>query len=161
MGEVLIHCYGCDKTVAVEEGAMARGLQAARWSFETGQTFCPSCTSSQNPSAPSAPSTDSSAVDLGQAMGLRADSSANALERFPGGAVSRERGVGRALRLMRSSLSVLREDPQLLLFPVLAMLANLAVGAVWFALSISAGGGGRHLSRGTWLLTSLIAAYPI
>jgi hypothetical protein len=164
MSEMRIHCYGCNKTVDVDQSAMARGLQAVGWAFETGQTFCPSCARARNLGAPSmstssAPSTDGSAVELGQAVGLEADT-ANALEPFSGGGVSSERGFGRALRLMQASLSVLRGDPQLLVFPVVAMLGNLAVGVVWFALAASTGSG-AHASRGTWFLTSLIVAYPV
>ena len=43
MSLVGIHCYSCDSKVSVEETAMSRGLQAAGWALEHGQTFCPSC----------------------------------------------------------------------------------------------------------------------
>ncbi len=55
---------------------------------------------------------------------------------------------------------MLREDPELLVFPAVAMALTLLLGALSFALSISHGGGSRD-TRDVIFVASLIAGYPI
>lgn len=85
---------------------------------------------------------------------------AGVLDAFPSSTVIGEGRGRRAWRLLRASVGVLREDPQLLVFPAVAMTASLAVGAICFALSVSSFGTPREV-RGLIFIASLIAAYPV
>jgi hypothetical protein len=160
VGLVRIHCYGCARTVSVDEGAMSRGLGNAGWALAGGQTFCQSCASARDlkPEGADAPAP---ANGLAGAPGASAPGAnpAAALEPFPPNLI-RESRTGRAWRLMRASLSVLREDPQLLVFPAVAMALSVVVGAVCFALA-APGGGGSQNTRGVIFVASLLAAYPV
>jgi hypothetical protein len=153
---VKIHCYGCPQTVAVEEQAMSPGLQRAGWALSQGETFCPRCAAERKLASLSGEDHGGAHADQHAATDAAA-----ALEPFsPEGAVVAEPRGRRAMRLLRASLVVLRGDPQLLVFPAVAMALSLAVGAICFAVSLSGGDVGRH-ARGTILLAALIAAYPI
>ena len=83
-----------------------------------------------------------------------------ALEPFPANAAARERRGPRAARLLAASFSVLREDPQLLIFPAVAAALTLVLGALSFALSISHGGGSGN-EKDVIFFASLVSAYPI
>ena len=43
VGNVRVHCYGCDAVVQVDEDLPAEGLRVARWYNDHGETFCPKC----------------------------------------------------------------------------------------------------------------------
>jgi Family of unknown function (DUF6159) len=82
------------------------------------------------------------------------------LEPFPVTATLRERRGPRAMRLLVASFSVLREDPQLLVFPAVAMALTFILGTLSFALSVSHGGGSRN-AKDVIFFASLVSAYPI
>ena len=156
MSNVRIHCYGCAVTVAVDEGAMTRGLERAGWALAHGETFCPSCAAERKLEV-----VRESAGDPGDGQDAPDVDSTVALEPFsPQSAVVRERRGRRAVRLLRASMSVLREDPQLLVFPAVSMVLTLLLGALCFGISISSAGATRNM-RGVMLVASLIAGYPI
>ena len=153
VGNVRIYCYGCAHTVSVEETSMSDGLRMAGWAVERGQTFCPSCAAARGLTTvayPSGPGEGGESSAAGAPL--------QSLEPFPASAVIREPRGQRAWRLLRASLSVLREDPQLLVFPAVAMALSLLLGGLLFALSAS---GSRGNVRGVIFITSLIAAYPV
>jgi len=156
---VRIHCYGCDRTVPVEEGAMSRGLQAAGWALDHGQTFCPSCAAARNLSAIEGELPEPSA-DAGAAAPAPVSAAGQVLEPFPVSAALREPRGQRTSRLLRASFSVLRADPELLVFPAVAMALTLILGALSFALSISHGGE-SHNAKDVIFFASLVSAYPI
>jgi hypothetical protein len=168
MSLVRIHCYGCDCTVPVEEDAMSHGLQSAGWALDHGQTYCPACARLRNLSVIEAelPRPDSDAdgtpvLEHGATPGQASGSpTGQALEPFPVTTALRERRGPRATRLLAASFSVLREDPQLLVFPAVAMALTFVLGALSFALSVSHGGGSRH-ARDVIFFASLVSAYPI
>lgn len=43
VGNVRVHCYGCDAVLQVDEDLPAEGLRVARWYNDHGETFCPKC----------------------------------------------------------------------------------------------------------------------
>jgi hypothetical protein len=132
---------------------MSRGLGRAGWALSHGETFCPSCAVQRQLQVVSDSEGDrDAATDL--------DSTA-ALEPFaPQASVIGERRGRRALRLLRASASVLRGEPELLVFPAVGMALTLLLGALCFALSLSSAGATRN-ARGVILVASLIATYPI
>jgi hypothetical protein len=153
--------------VPVEEDAMSSGLQAAGWALDHGQTFCPSCARLRNLSViaaePAAADTNgdgSQAVPGQGAVRSPGELSSQVLEPFPANTAPRERRGPRATRLLAASFSVLREDPQLLVFPAVAMALTLVLGALSFALSISNGGGSSN-AKNVIFFASLVSAYPI
>jgi hypothetical protein len=152
---VRIHCYGCSRTVPVEEGAMSHGLQLAGWALAGGETFCPSCAIARKLPVVAAEALDP--PGLPQPEG--AIDAAVELEPFSR-PLSSEPRLQRALRLLGASLRVLREDPELVVFPAVAMALSLAVGVFCFVLSLSSTGTPQH-TRGATLVFSLIAGYPI
>jgi Family of unknown function (DUF6159) len=158
---VRIHCYGCNTTVSVEEAAMSQGLERAGWALAKGETFCPSCASERQLSvgggraqAPDARGAGASAGDAGRS-----------LEPFAASAVLGERRGQRAMRLLRASFSVLREDPQLLVFPAVALGLTLVLGALSLVLSISHSSGTGTAAAGSTrdaiFIVGLVVAYPI
>jgi hypothetical protein len=130
---------------------MSHGLQAAGWALDHGQTFCPSCARRRDlpANAPGA-----------EAEPDRALRPEQGLEPFPVSGALRERRGPRTLRLLQASFSVLREDPELLVFPAVAMALTLLLGALSFALSISHGDGSRN-AKDLIFFASLVAGYPI
>jgi hypothetical protein len=152
VGRVRIHCYGCDQTVSIEESSMSQGLGRAGWALDAGETFCSACAARRGLEA-EAPARDlahATATDVG-----------DELEPFaPQASVIGERRGMRALRLLRASASVLRGEPELLVFPAVGMALTLLLGALCFALSLSSAGATRN-ARGVILVASLIAGYPI
>ncbi len=178
MGRVRIHCYGCARTIRVADGEMSRGLHMAGWALSAGETYCPSCAAVRGltpaPSQPAGaershadtpqpalPSADATGVPAGAgATPVDSGAPAEVLEAFPSSAAIGERRSTRAWRLLRASVGVLREDPQLLVFPAVAMTASLAVGAICFALSVSSFGAPREV-RGLIFIASLVATYPV
>jgi hypothetical protein len=157
---VRIHCYGCDRTVPVEEGDMAGGLQAAGWALEHGQTFCPSCARERDLAViDDHPAQTESGADVG-APATREPAPTQVLEPFPVSGVLGERRSVRTSRLLRASFSVLRSDPQLLVFPAVAMTLTLMLGVLAFVLSVSSAGGSRS-ARSVIFFASLVSAYPI
>lgn len=147
---------------------MSSGLQSAGWALDHGQTFCSSCARLRNLSVIEVdsplPNTDvegASAHDPAQgAVPVSGVEPAQTLEPFPVNAALRERRGPRATRLLAASFSVLREDPQLLVFPAVAMALTLLLGALSFALSISNGGGSSN-AKDVIFFASLVSAYPI
>ena len=157
MGRVGIHCYGCTQTVSVGEDAITAGLHAAGWALSHGETFCASCAAERKLEVvpDEAPS-----LAAGQ-VGVPEIDPGVTLEPFtPQGYLLSESRSRRAIRLLRASVSVLREDPELLVFPAVAMALSLLIGGICFAVSLSSVGVARN-ARGVIFIASLIAAYPI
>ncbi len=148
---------------------MSRGLQTARWALDHGQTFCPSCALARDLAVvsvdPGQP--DSNATGAANASGASGVSGehqsnvAHALTPFPASSALREPRSRRTSRLLSASFSVLRDDPQLLVFPAVAMTLTLLLGALSFLLSLSHSGGGSRNASDLVFLASLISAYPI
>ena len=162
MSLIGVHCYGCEQSVLVEEHETARGLALAGWAIDSGMTYCPACAAARGLSAAEVP-----APVPGQRDGLAGDAQ-TALEPFPVAPMTGESRVRRAWRLLRASFSVLRGDPQLLIFPAVAMLLSVAVGAIGLAVVLAgahpgnaAGANGTNGTRSTIFIASLIAAYPL
>ncbi len=173
MSLVRIHCYGCANTVSVTEADMSHDLARAAWAVAHGETFCPSCASARglSPAAePAALAADGSGSVAGAAPAA-AVGATQSLEPFSVSAALRERRGTRALRLLRASFSVLREDPELLVFPAVALVLTLALGAISVVLSLAgsgpAGAAGSGAATGTRsggdvvFIASIIVAYPI
>jgi hypothetical protein len=169
---VRIHCYGCANTVPVEEEAMSRGLARAGWALAGGETFCPSCASARKLSpvadAAAALQTDGSAtaaVAATPATGVAGIGPQQSLEPFPVSSALGESRGSRAWRLMRASFSVLREDPQLLVFPAVSLALTLLLAGLSAAVSLpGSGAGGAGAARGTRdavFIASIVVAYPI
>jgi hypothetical protein len=150
----------------VQESGMSHGLQAAGWALDHGQTFCPGCAAMRNLSAieaepgTDAPGSQAGYVSEGPHLRGHAPGPAQELEPFPVSAALRERRGPRTLRLLQASFSVLREDPELLVFPAVAMALTLLLGMLSFALSVSHGGASRN-AKDVIFFASLIAGYPI
>lgn len=138
---------------------MSRGLQAAGWALDHGQTFCPSCAAARNLSAIEGELPEPSA-DSGAAAPAPVSAAGQVLEPFPVSAALREPRGQRTSRLLRASFSVLRADPELLVFPAVAMALTLVLGALSFALSISHSGE-SHNAKDVIFFASLVSAYPI
>jgi hypothetical protein len=153
MGFVRIHCYGCDRTVSVNESAASQGVQDAGWAISHGQTYCHGCAAERNLATAGPP--PAGVWPAGTVV------PETALEPFaPQYGVLRESRWRRAQRLLSASLKVLRADTQLVIFPAVAMALSIVVGGVCFAISLS-GVGATANTRGVVLLASLVAAYPI
>lgn len=136
---------------------MTAGLQRAGWALSHGETFCPACAAARQLEVvgdlqPRA--------DTGQHGGAAIEEHVELEPFLAQRQVLGESRNSRAIRLLRASVSVLREDPELLVFPAVAMALNLLIGAICFALSLSGTGVGRD-ARGVVFVASLIAAYPI
>ncbi len=169
-----IHCYGCGGTVSVEEGAMARGLGRAGWAVAGGETFCPSCASERrlSPAGDPAAATDTAATGPA-ATGPAGNGAAEigphqSLEQFPVSAALGESRGPRAWRLMRASFSVLRGDPQLLVFPAVSLALTIILAGLTAAISLPGSGagaaGGAGAARGTRdavFIAGIVVAYPI
>jgi hypothetical protein len=135
---------------------MSRGLRAAGWAVEHGRTFCPSCARMRNLSVVD----DELAEQAPEATAPGAPADVQSLEPFPFSAALREPRRGRASRLLLASFSVLRQDPELLVFPAVAMALTLVLGALSFALSVG-NAGGAHSVSSVIFFASLLAGYPI
>jgi hypothetical protein len=163
---VRIHCYGCARTVLVDEGASARGLAIAGWSLSKGETYCPQCAAARGLSVSSE---EAGEHDPAEDLHAGAQAPPAELTPFPLSSAIRERRGPRAWRLLQASFSVLRDDPQLLIFPGVSMALSLLVGALSFALSNPSGSttsstvaaGSHQAFRATLFLASLIAAFPV
>ncbi len=169
MSLVRIHCYGCASTVSVTEADMSHDLARAAWAVSRGETFCPSCAGARGLSpAAEPPAADGTAREGGAAPAATAAGAA-ALEPFAVSPALRERRGTRALRLLRASFSVLRDDPELLAFPAVALLLTLALGAISVVLSVAGSGtttaagtgAGTHSSGDVIFIASIVVAYPI
>lgn len=137
MSLVRIHCYGCIHTVLVDEGASSRGLTIAGWSLSKGETYCPQCAATRGLSVSAQEAGEQDPAEDLPPVG--AQSPQAELTPFPLSSAIRERRGPRAWRLLQASLSVLRDDPQLLIFPGVSMALSLLVGALSFALSNPSG----------------------
>ena len=131
---------------------MSHGLQAAGWALDHGQTFLSRLRPQALICRRTRPGPRRSPI--GRSGPNRA------LEPFPVSGALRERRGPRTLRLLQASFSVLREDPELLVFPAVAMALTLLLGALSFALSISHGDGSRN-AKDLIFFASLVAGYPI
>jgi hypothetical protein len=158
MSLVRIHCYGCQQSVLVDEHATAHGLALAGWALNAGETFCPACAAQRG-------HTVADGLELaGERVGEGREPSGE-LEPFPVVPIGNESRLSRSWRLPRASFSVLRCDPQLLIFPAVAMGLNLILGVIGLLLLLSGAHtdtvGASHNARGTVFIASLIAAYPL
>jgi hypothetical protein len=135
---------------------MSRGLQAAGWALEHGQTFCPGCARMRG----LAVAQDELDSPDPSATAAQAPGEVQVLEPFAFSAALSEPRGRRASRLLRASFSVLRQDPELLVFPAVAMTLTLLLGALSFALSVGHGAS-AHNASGVIFFASLLAAYPI
>ncbi len=156
MGLVRIHCYGCSNTVSVDEGAMAGGLQRAAWALSHGETYCPSCAAARGLEVLGADVSE----PVAQESPAGIDPNVPLEPFFPNAGVLGESRSQRAWRLLRASGKVLREDPELIVFPAAAMALSLLLGVLAFALSLSSTGP-AHGGRTTMLVASLVSAYPV
>jgi len=155
---VRIHCYGCQESVLVDEHATAHGLALAGWALNAGETFCPACAAQRG-------HTVADGLELaGERIGETGEPSGE-LEPFPVVPIGNESRLSRSWRLLRASFSVLRSDPQLLIFPAVAMGLNLILGVIGLLLLLSGAHtdavGASHNARGTVFIASLTAAYPL
>lgn len=151
---------------------MSHGLQTAGWALDHGQTYCPSCARIRNLSVIAVEcAVPDDGVDGQRLEGSHGDPGqvpvpssgvlpSQVLEPFPANTAPRERRGPRATRLLAASFSVLREDPQLLVFPVVAMVLTLILGGLAFVLSLPDGGGSRN-AKDVVFFASLVSAYPI
>jgi hypothetical protein len=151
MGLVRIHCWGCANSIAVAEHAGAEGLSGAGWTLTHGETYCPECTQARGLVAP---------TPEGVQAPAGTPSGPPALEPFPVSAISGESRIGRSMRLLGTSLRLLREEPQLAVFPVISFLLSVVVGIVCFGVWGPTPHAGANV-RNALLVPSLIAAYPL
>jgi Family of unknown function (DUF6159) len=145
MSQVRIHCYGCSATLVVPEAPSREDVERAGWSISAGETYCHDCASARGLSPSEAPT----AAEPGT-------TSPELLEPFN----VRQASSGRTIRLLRASLSLLHEDPKLIVFPTVSFIVSIALVGVFFGVSLSGGGGAQHL-RNTSFIGGLIVAYPL
>jgi Family of unknown function (DUF6159) len=148
MSLVNIHCYGCARKLAVPDPPDRREVLRAGWSVSDGETYCSECALARGIASPTGP------AGAGDAEPRPGESAS--LERFSDG----KPPGGRTLRLLRASLSTLREDPRLIVYPTVGFLANMAIVGLFVAAALSGGGTPRH-ERGTFFLLGLVVAYPL
>jgi hypothetical protein len=169
MGLVRIHCYGCGETVSVEEGAMSRGLDRAGWALASGETFCPRCASARGLSpigeVGAAEDSDGKAADAtdrtsAERIATVESRPGQSLEPFAISSALGESRGSRAWRLMRASFSVLRDDPQLLVFPAVSLGMTLLLGGLSVAISLP-GAGAAQGTRDAVFIAGIVVAYPI
>jgi Family of unknown function (DUF6159) len=159
MSLVRIHCWSCARSIEVEQGEPAPGLAANGWALSKGETYCAQCAAerglSVTPVTPvepeEAPATESAADP--------------ALEEFPNSPYAGGEGrFARSVRMMKASWRVLRENPGLMVFPVISVVLSLIVGIFCFSTFGSWATHGGHAVNSAsdgLLLPSLIAAYPL
>jgi hypothetical protein len=140
MGLVKIHCYGCSATLAVPEAPSREDVERGGWSIAKGETYCRECASARG--LETAPAVDGESV--------------TPLEPF----TVRQARSGRTMRLLRASLTILREDPKLIVFPTVSFILTLAIVGLFFGIALSGGGGEQHV-RHTSFIVGLIVAYPL
>jgi hypothetical protein len=143
MGTVKIHCYGCSETLVVPEAPSRDDVERAGWSISAGETYCHGCAGARGLA--------SAAAALAPEHGA-----ATELEPFN----VRQARSGRTTRLLRASLSILREEPKLIVFPTASFIAGIAIVGLFFGVGLSGGGGARHV-RSASFIVGLIAAYPL
>ncbi len=146
MGMVRIHCWSCSNSVTVDDGSTAAGLGSAGWILSHGETYCPDCAGARGLAVP--------------ASGDGEPAPEQALEAFPVNAVSGESRFGRSIRLLGTSFRLLREEPQLAIFPVISFVLSVVVGVVCFGVWGPTPHAGAN-TRDALLVPSLIAAYPL
>jgi hypothetical protein len=153
MPRVQIHCYGCDARVPVGDDRMEADLREAGWTVSHGETYCHMCAAQRglehvNAAEPEsgeepAPTVTSPAPSLAPEYSI------------PIG----ESRLSRTLRLMRTSFSLLRRDPRLLLFPTVALVANIAIGGIALALAVGRAQGAAN-TRNALFIWGLVASFP-
>ncbi len=156
MASVRIHCYGCGAQTMVAESRMAEDLRYAGWSVTHGQTYCRACAAERGLTA----GTEPQAPDAGDPT--RPDVPQFGSSPLPAGcfdAPLNESRLARTLRLMRTALDVLRRDPRLLIFPSVAIVANLVIGAGALALAVAQAGGVGHAQHAI-AVWSVVASFP-
>jgi hypothetical protein len=152
MGMVRIHCWGCSKSVTVDEHASAEGLTRAGWALAHGETYCEQCARARG--------LQEAAQEAAAQPGTAASGTPAPLEPFPVSAYSSESRLGRSVRLLSQSFGLLREQPLLGVFPVISFLLSLIVGVFCFGIWGPAPHAGP-VSRDALLLPAVIAAYPL
>jgi hypothetical protein len=154
---VRIHCWSCARSVEVDEHDTAAGLAASGWALSHGETYCPQCAAARGLAAEPPAGQPAGAAEPPPPEG--------ALEQFPGNPYSSgESRFGRSVRMLSASWRVLRENPGLMIFPVISVVLSLLVGIFCFSTFGSwATHGGRAVSHGrdSLFVPSLIAAYPL
>ena len=152
MSLVGVHCWGCARSVEVERGRPARGLAAAGWALVQRRDLLPACAADARArGGPGArPGAGAGArLRRRRAHGPARSSRSRAAPYASGECALRALGADDA-----ASWSVLRDDPELMVFPVIAMRAQPAVGAIGFARSAAGrahGGTRRATARATAL----------
>ncbi len=135
---------------------MAEDLRYAGWTVSRGQTYCRACAAqrglSASPAAEPAPE-----GDLAPAGVPELGASPFVMDGFD--APRNESRLARTLRLMRTALEVLRRDPRLLIFPSVALVANLLIGAGALALGVAQAHGFAD-SQHAVVVWSVIASFP-
>ncbi len=177
MARVQIHCYGCSATTTVAESRMADDLRLAGWTVDRGQTYCHTCAARRVPAG--AASSAAPTVPPASPAGGGGDEDAAAPwdAPLPAGdetvaslgvkaspdyyaSVANEGRFSRALRLMRTALVVLRRDPRLLAFPVVALVAGTFASVGAFALAGAHVHGNVQSERATYLVWGFVASLP-
>jgi hypothetical protein len=143
MGTVKIHCYGCSETLIVPEAPSREDVEQAGWQISAGETYCHTCAGARG-------------LTSGDAPLVSVQDAVTELEPFN----MRQARRGRTTRLLRASLTILREDPKLIVFPTVSFFTSVGIVGLFFGIGLSGGGGARHL-RNAGFLIGLIAAYPL
>jgi len=156
MAHVQIHCYDCGARTTVDDSRMAEDLRYAGWSVSRGETYCRNCAAQRGLEAAPAATPVSGSDEVG--------ASVNRFDRAPliepaWGASVTESRLARTLRLMRTAVSLLRRDPRLLVFPLVAIVANLVIGGAAFGLAV-AQSHGLAQSQHAIAVWSIIASFP-
>lgn len=148
MGLVKIHCYGCGATLAVPDPPDREDVLGAGWSLAGGETYCHACALAGGIASEREPTVPAGAGAPSAVSGP--------LEQFSTGTLPQ----GRTMRLLRASLSILREDPRLVVFPTVSFFASVALVGLFLAIALAGGGTPSH-TRGTIFVLGLIVAYPL
>jgi hypothetical protein len=158
-----IHCWSCARSVEVDQVDPASGLATAGWALSKGETYCPHCAAERGMLGPQAAGQSPDAPAAGGAQDTLATDSA--LEPFQNSPYASGEGrFARSARMLKASWRVLRENPGLMVFPVISVVLSLLVGVFCFSTFGSWATHGGHAvngARDSLFVPSLIAAYPL